>query len=102
MDKLNQLISECKCGISLFVNDHKDCYQTARERIYDKKETFGEAITASDEIKQKMIELDTIIYLSFYPDTPIGSVDIYHYDVNMAIDQALAYIKDLRQNRNDK
>ena len=46
----------------------------------------------SKEVYEKMIELNTIIELQFYPDTPIGSYKIYHYDLEMAIDEALTII----------
>jgi hypothetical protein len=36
-----------------------------------------------------MKELDTIIEIHFYPDTPIGGYSIYSYDINDAIDKAL-------------
>lgn len=42
-----------------------------------------------DSIRKTMIDTDTIIDLQFYPDTPIGSYSVYHYDIDMAIDEAL-------------
>lgn len=88
MDKLKELLSRCKCSVSLAVNDHRDYYQTAEESL-------GELACRecpphiSDEVRQKMIELDTVVHVQFYPDTPIGSYSIYHYDLDMALDEAL-------------
>ena len=36
-----------------------------------------------------MIETNTIIDLQFYPHTPVGSYQIYHYDLDKALDEAL-------------
>ena len=44
------------------------------------------------DVLQKMIETDTIVRLQFYPLTPIGFYVIFHYDVERAIEQALAIL----------
>jgi hypothetical protein len=36
-----------------------------------------------------MIYLDNIVNVHFYPDNPIGFYDIYHYDLDSAIQLAL-------------
>ena len=85
MNKLNQLKNKCKCSVSLTINNHKDYYQSAQEYInelQDKQEIDQETI-------EKMIELDTIIELRFYPNTPVGFYSIYHYDLDTIINQAL-------------
>jgi hypothetical protein len=89
MDKLQQLMSRCKCGVHLQVNGHRDVYQSVAERL-DQYEALAGGLELADEVRQKMIEKDTIIDLQFYPDTPIGSYSIYHYDLDAALDQALA------------
>ena len=45
-----------------------------------------------DCIKDKIIELNTIVELQFYPDSPIGFYKIYHYDIEMAVDDAIKII----------
>jgi hypothetical protein len=42
------------------------------------------------DVYEKMKELNTIIELQYYPDTPIGFYKVYHYDLQMAIDEALS------------
>ncbi len=42
------------------------------------------------EVRKAMIDKNIIIDLKFYPDTPIGSYSIYHYDLDMALDEALS------------
>ena len=85
MDKLKKLMGLCKCGVFLSVNEHRDYYETVEQRI---AHNDGLDEIEADVLK-KMIKTDTIIKLQFYPDTPIGFYVIYHYDLNIALDEAL-------------
>ncbi|MGX5662190.1 hypothetical protein [Diaphorobacter nitroreducens] len=88
MDKLKLLLNRCKCGVHITVNDHRDVYQTAKQAIED-LESMGH--TVDDEtVRAKMIETDTIVDLHFYPDTPVGFYKVLHYDLDSAMDIALA------------
>lgn len=91
MDKFKQILNRCKCGVFLIVNEHRDYYQTAEERLYElcSMECPPEL---EPEVIKKMIELDTIVDLQFYPDTPIGSFSIYHHDLDEALNEALEII----------
>jgi len=84
MKKLQELIKKTKCSITITVNNHRDYYETIEQ--YIKPE---ERKDISNDIWQKMIELDTCIELQVYPDTPIGFYVIYHYDIEKVIDIAL-------------
>jgi hypothetical protein len=85
---VGQLISRCKCGVYLTVNQHRDYYQSASERLKELKEQREVWEELEPEIEAKMIETNTIIELHFYPRTPIGSFSIFHYDLQAALDQA--------------
>lgn len=86
MDKLQELIGLCKVSVEIWVDDHKVCYETAKERLF----SGGIDLEyTSKEVVDKMVELDTIIDICFYPDTPIGSVQIYHYDLELGLQEAL-------------
>lgn len=88
MDKLKLLLNRCKCGVHITVNDHRDVYQTAKQVIEDLESMDH---TVDDEtVRAKMIEMDTIVDLHFYPDTPVGFYKVLHYDLDMALDIALA------------
>lgn len=89
MDKLAALLARCKCGVYLTVNEHRDGYESA-ETALDRFATYSCPPRYSDEVRAKMIETDTIIELQFYPDTPIGSYSLLHYDLDAVLDQALA------------
>ena len=84
MDKLKELISKCKCSVMLSINDHRDNYETVEQYLRRNNPEIEDP-----EIVAKMIETDTIICLIFYPNTPIGSCEIYHYDLDRAFDEAL-------------
>lgn len=88
MDKLKKLLARCKCGVHLTINDHRDIYKPAAEALDDLAACGFDDI--APEVRQKMIETDTIIDLHFYPDTPVGFYKVLHYDLDAALDEALA------------
>lgn len=94
MEKLNKLIKECKCGIHLTINSHRDYHETVEQFFKSNKNPFDDEVfdDIDSDIYAKMKETDTIISLHFYPNNPIGSYQIYHYDLETAIDRALYII----------
>lgn len=95
MDKLKQLLSLCKSGVFLSVNEHRDYYMTTEQRIKELREIVEQYEGDVDEELHhapKMIETDTVIDLQFYPKNPVSSYSIYHYDLEMALDEALAIL----------
>ena len=88
MDKLKELLMKCECGVFIEVNQHRDYYQTAEQAILEDIERDDKL---DEDIKAKMIELNTIIRIQFYPITPIGSYVVYHYDIDLALDMALSW-----------
>lgn len=89
MDKLKELLTRCKCGVFLTVNEHRDYYNTAAQAL-DEARGYGCPPEIEADVEARMIETDTIVRLQFYPDTPIGSYEIWHYDLDAALDEALA------------
>lgn len=89
MDKLKELLSKCKCSVELEVNRHKDFYETVEQNIEEEERKEIEK-----EVWDKMVELNTIVSLHFYPDTPIGFYKIYHYDLDKCLEEALSIISD--------
>lgn len=89
MDKLNKIIARCKCGFYLTINSHRDDYETV-EQYFNSNPINQEYLEDIDKnIYEKMKELNVIISIHFYPDTPIGFYNIYHYDLDMAFDEIL-------------
>ena len=85
MEKLNKLIELCKYSVHLTINGHRDYYKTAGQYFNKNPEEDIEP-----DVYEKMKELDTIIEVQYYPDTPVGFYKIYHYDLERAIDEALS------------
>jgi hypothetical protein len=95
MDKLKELLSLCKCGVFVTVNEHRDYYETA-ERHLEEAKTNECPPEIDDAVRAQMIALDTIIKVQFYPDTPIGSYEVWHHDLDAALDQCLEYFSERR------
>lgn len=89
MYKLKQLMARCKCGVYLTVNEHRDVYRTAADALED-LERF--AVNLAPDVRAKIIEANTLIDLQFFPDTPGGSYKVLHYDLDAALDEALAAV----------
>lgn len=88
MDKLKELLSRCKCGVYVEVNEHRDVYESAEQRLANEEREIDA------DVRAKMIELNTIVRIQFYPNTPVGFYVIHHYDLEAALDQALACFQD--------
>ena len=77
--------------IQIQINDHKSCYQSVTE--YFNTYIYDNLDDGDFKHLDKMIENDIIIDLTFYPDTPVGSYTIFHYDIDMALDEALEILE---------
>ena len=87
MDKLMKLLARCKCGVHLTVNDHRDVYETAEQALNNLAD-----FEIDPGVRAKIIETETLIDLHFYPDTPVGFYKVLHYDLDAALDEALAAV----------
>lgn len=81
---LQELMDRCKAGVYLTVNEHRDFYETAQMYLarMDQQEM---PVQVEPDVREKMIATDTIVNLYFYPDTPVGFYDVYHYCVEGAL-----------------
>lgn len=82
-DKLKRLMAGCKCGVYVTVNEHRDVYESAQDAL---NHMWADP---DPDVLQRMIETNTIVSVQFYPDTPIGSYTIIHWDLDAALDAAL-------------
>jgi len=92
MSDLSELISLCKSEVLIEVNSHTISYQSVEEYFEDNYET-SEKDEITDDVMAKMIELNTIVWLCVYPDTPIGSYRFFHYDIDIAVGEMLKHLK---------
>ena len=94
MNRLEELIDLCKSSVSVIVNNHKDDYATVEEYVNNllvMDEDLLEDIGI--DVYDKMVKLDTIVEIIAYPDTPISSYRVIHYDLNMALDIMLGVVR---------
>lgn len=88
---IKQLITRCEASVTIRVNNHKDLYLTVEKYLQD--EFSGSDHDIKDEINQsiyvKMIELNTVVEIQFYPRTPVGSYTVYHYDIDEALKECI-------------
>ncbi len=92
MNNLKNLMARCKCGVYLSLNEHRDYYASAEERLKELS-SFG-PLEVPEEVLKKMIETNTIIDLYFYPDTPVSFYKILHYDIVEALKIALEILEE--------
>lgn len=83
MDYLGEILKRCKCGIHITVNEHRDYYESVEQHL-ENLESFGD-LEIPPDVRQKMIGLNTVVQVQFYPDTPIGFYRIFHYDLPTAL-----------------
>lgn len=94
MNKLQKLIDLCSCGVYVQVDEHKDYYQSVWQFLEDR----GAIDDTPPELLNSMMLNDTIVCVTFYPDTPVGFYTVYNYDLDKALDVALNI---LEENRHD-
>jgi len=93
MNKLKELLSKSKASVSITVNQHRDYYQSVEKHIEEQALIDEELIhEIGKEVYEEMKNTNTIIEIQAYPDTPIGSYRLFHYDIDKAIDIMLSCI----------
>jgi hypothetical protein len=87
MTKLKEIMSLCKCGVFVSVNAHRDYYESVDENLDDRVDEI------KPEVMKKMVETNTIIHIQAYPETPVGFNQVFHYDLDAALDEMLECLK---------
>lgn len=88
MKNLKHLLSLCKGEVMISVNPHKSYYETVEEYLNDLRNNND----ATPEDIAEMIRLDTLVEITAYPNTPVGSFSIYHYDIDKGINEMISLI----------
>jgi len=93
MNKLKELLSKCKASVSITVNQHRDYYQSVEEHIEEQALIDEELIDEiGKEVYEEMKKTNTIVEIQAYPNTPVGSYRLFHYDIDKAIDIMLSCV----------
>ena len=87
---MKELVDLCKCSVGVEIDRFKDFY----EGFDDYVENNEIAKDVDPEILKEMRKRNTIVDVHFYPDTPVGFYEVYHYDLDMAIDIAIKVMRE--------
>lgn len=66
-------LPEHKAGLTLTHNDHKSVYETVEEFIAGE---FYDDAFESAEARQRAIDTDQLWTLQWYPNTPVGFINV--------------------------
>ena len=91
MTKLEDIHSLCKCGVFVSINEHRDYYESVKEHL-----TGDEVSELAPDVLAEMVKRDIVIACQFYPDTPISSYIVYHYDLDACLTAALEILSTIR------
>lgn len=94
MDKIKEIVSLCKCGVTAIINEHREFSQTAADWIENHKH-LGDA---PKDVIEQMIRRDTVIQLIACPTVGIY-YDVFHYDLDAALDEMLNRLKSAEKGR---
>lgn len=93
MNDLQWLIDNCKGDVAVTANPHRSSYESV--------DSYLDVALSDDsiepDVRRRMVEADTIIHVQAYPDTPIGSYEAYHYDLQSAILAVRAAVEEQRR-----
>lgn len=85
--RLAAIIDRCKGEVVIWVNQHRTSYMTAREWLSDRAVRFDFEVLSKD-VTEGCIDQDSTVQIVFYPETPVGSHSVVHYDLGLAITAA--------------
>ena len=95
IDKLKDLLDRCKFLVSVTVNEHRDYYETAEKALEDAR-GYECPPEIDDEVRKVMIDTNTIVRVHFFPRTAGSSYEIWHHDLDAALDVALACFDEIK------
>lgn len=90
MSKLAELISLCRYGVHVSVNEHRDYHHSVMGYLRD------EGQNPESEVAREMTRLDRVVCVRFFADSTLVSGAVYHHDVDAAVDLAIAAVKKRR------
>ena len=97
MNKLQELLTLCKCGVSININDYRNAYESVENAINTIETIIEEPL--EPETISGMIETKNVIEIHCYPFTPISSITVYHYNIELAIEEMINAINEWQKER---
>ena len=86
LEKLAALAAK-SCSLSIEHNDHHNIYQPVAAWLTDMLETEDPALI-DQQLCGEMIARDSVFWIQWYPETPIGFHRVFHWDLEQAINLA--------------
>lgn len=74
-----------KAGFYINYNPHKSNYETVEQYFSDPRFDGEDILDIGQEVINKMDELDKVYEVISYKNTPVGSYQAYHYNLEEAI-----------------
>lgn len=97
---LMKIMARAKCEIIININSHRTNYESVQS-YFETLESFNpDDPIVREDVLGGMVNLDTICEIMVYPDTPIGSHSVYHWDLGTAIEEMHAILFDDEANPN--
>lgn len=89
---LLQLIEACACEVSVTINQHRTYYMSVEQYLADLAERESPPDVSADD-RAEMVKRNTVVELTAYPTTPVGSYSIVHWDLRLALSRMLEAVK---------
>jgi hypothetical protein len=98
MSNLSKLTALCKCSVYISVNDNRSFYENIEENLlsiseHETIDAFLEEEGIDKDIYKKIIELNNLVQIQAYDKNPVGSFTVYHYDLDLAIEEMINIIE---------
>ena len=93
MEDLKIIVNRCKYGVYISINEHRGAYETVGDFIAN---LMGGLESIPKDVFEKMVELDTVAQVQFYPDTPIDFYTCWHYDLDKCLHEAANIVRGLK------
>lgn len=90
MSRLEELAARCVAGVNLEINPHLREHKTAQQWVEHME--MLDLFDADAGIRAEIIRRGTVVDLRFWPDSANGFHIVTHFDVNYAVDKALAIL----------
>lgn len=95
MERVQKLIDKCGGMFSIKVDGHKKAGQSVSDHVMQANVFSDNLINdIGVNVYNKMLELDTVVFLVFWVGGNTKSYQVIHYDVEQAVDEALALLEE--------
>jgi hypothetical protein len=88
IDLIGRIVALTKCGTHIGVNEHRNYYEPVGVYL-----DHDDDPRIPPDVRRVMVETDTIVEITCYVTTPVGSVVVYHHDLTAALTEMLRILE---------